>query len=264
MSTPTSFCQPTSFCTVSTNPCKHELILLLNSIAFCHPNAKVYIVCDTPTYTEIANMFHDNLQIHLYVELDQYSKLSRQEMTEKGIWGEFQMAKATAIEHALSHNTDTLFVDCDVVFLEPISHIDSSKQLGVSRGYINEETASKVGIYNGGFLWTNQRTLPSKWREYTKTSRYFDQASIEDLTREYTFFEFPEQCNFQSWRFIVGDTANPEKYFNPTHRHILYKDKRLQSIHSHFRDPRFKPINDFFLQQLKQANMRHILTMLKS
>jgi hypothetical protein len=252
--------QPSSFCTVSTNPCKHELKILLSTLAKCHPKSKVYIVCDTPTYDSISNI-NGGLQLHLYVELDQYSNLSRQEMTEKGIWGEFQMAKATAIEHALSHNTDTLFVDCDVVFLEPV-HIDTSKQLGVSRGYINKETASKVGIYNGGFLWTNQRTLPAKWRQYTKTSRYFDQASIEDLTREYTFFEFPEQYNFQSWRFIVGDTPNPEKYFTPTRGHILYKDKRLQSIHTHFQDSRFKPINDFFLKQLKEANMRHVLNQL--
>jgi hypothetical protein len=247
--------QPSSFCTVSTDSCKHELKLLLTSLAKCHPKAKVYIVCDTPTYDYVSNMNH-GLQLHLYVELDKYTHLQRTEMTQQGIWGEFQMSKASAIQHALSYNTDTLFVDCDVVFLEPVTHIDTTKQLGVSRGYINEETASKVGIYNGGFLWTNQRTLPQKWREYTKTSRYFDQASIEDLTREYTFFEFPEQYNFQSWRFIVGDTPNPEQYFKPVKNHIMYKGKRLQSIHTHFGNPHFEQINQFFLAQLKQANLR--------
>ncbi len=255
---------PSSFCTVSTEQCKHELILLLNSIAHCHPNSPVYIVCDTSTYLSISELFHSNLKINLYVELDHYSNLSRQEMTEKGIWGEFQMAKATAIEYALSYHPDTLFVDSDVIFLEPVTHIDKTKQLGVSRGYINEETASKVGVYNGGFIWTNQRTLPGKWRQYTKTSRYFDQASIEDLVKEFDTFEFPEQYNFQSWRFIVGDTPNPEKDFNPTHRHILYKNRRLQSIHTHFKEPRFQPINAFFLEQLRQAKMRHVLGWLQA
>jgi hypothetical protein len=245
---------PSSFCTVSTNSCKHELKLLLTSLAKCHPKSKVYIVCDMPTYESIATM-NNGLQLYLYVELDKYTNLSRQQMTQQGIWGEFQMAKATAIEHALAYNTDTLFIDSDVIFLEPVNHIDPTKQLGLSKGYINEDTASKVGIYNGGFLWTNQRTLPMKWRQYTKTSRYFDQASIEDLAREYIFFEFPEQYNFQSWRFIVGDTPNPEKDFKPIRGHILYKGKRLQSIHTHFGDPRFEQINQFFLAQLKQANI---------
>jgi hypothetical protein len=249
---------PSSFCTVSTDACKHELKLLLKSLAKCHPKAKVYIVCDMSTYVSLSE-FSSNLELHLHVELNEYSHLSRQEMTQKGIWGDFQMSKATAIEHALSYNTDTLFVDCDVVFLEPVTHIDMSKQMGVSRGYINEETASKVGIYNGGFLWTNQRTLPMKWRQYTKTSRYFDQASIEDLTRDYTFFEFPEQYNFQSWRFIVGDTPSPETHFKPVRGHILYKGKRLQSIHTHFGNPHFEQINQFFLSQLKQAQMKYVL-----
>jgi len=212
-------------------------------------------VCDTSTY-EFISTINNGLKLYFYIELDKYSNLSRQQMTEQGIWGNFQMAKATAIEHALSHNADTLFVDSDVIFLEPVTHIDTTKQLGVSRGCINEDTASKVGIYNGGFLWTNQRTLPVKWREYTKTSRYFDQASIEDLTREYTFFEFPEQYNFQSWRFIVGDTPNPEQYFKPVRGHIMYKGKRLQSIHTHFGDHRFHQINHFFLDQLKQAQIK--------
>lgn len=251
--------QPSSFCTVTTKQCKHELISLLSSIVYHHPNDNVYILCDTDTYNTVEPLFRNRLKCNWYKELDKYSDLSRQQMTEKGIWGEFQMEKATAIEYALNDESDTLFVDCDILFLEPVSHVDSTKQLGVSKGYINKETSDKVGIYNGGFLWTNQKSLPDKWRQYTKTSRYFDQASIEDLVKEYATFEFPEQYNFQSWRFIVGDQPNPERYFIPSTRHILYKEKRLQSIHTHFRESRFQQINQFFLQQLYQAKMFHVI-----
>jgi hypothetical protein len=247
---------PSSFCTVATKQCKHELIALLLSLAYYHPKSVVYIICDTIT----ANTFTMNIDLEckFFIKLDEYSNLSRQQMTEKGIWGEFQMSKATAIEYALRDTEDTLFLDCDVIFLEPIK-IPKGYSLGVSRGYINNETSNKVGLYNGGFLWTNQKNLPIVWRQYTQKSRYYDQASIEDLTYIYSFFEFIEQTNFQSWRFIVGEEPNPEKYFTPTNKHILYKEKRLQSIHTHFTEARFQEINKFFIQQLSQAKMFHVI-----
>jgi hypothetical protein len=250
---------PSSFCTVSTKQCKHELILLLSSILYHHSKTPICIVCDTDTFDTVEPLFHNNTEIYWFKDLNEYSNLTRQEMTEKGIWSTFQMSKATAIEYALIKNQDTLFLDSDIVLLEPVKDIPPNKQLGVSRGYINKETSDKVGIYNGGFLWTNQKCLPEKWRQYTKTSRYFDQASIEELVKEYDYFEFSEQHNFQSWRFIVGDQPNPKMYFTPMNKHILYKEKRLQSIHTHFNDPKFKQINDFFIQQLTKSKMYHIL-----
>jgi hypothetical protein len=250
---------PSSFCTVSTKKCKNELVSLLSSILYHHSDITVYIVCDTDTYKSIEPLFRDRLKIIWHNDLDKYSNLSRQQMTEKGIWSDFQMSKADAIQYALQEHTDTLFLDADIILLEPMKDIDATKQLGVSRGFINKETSDQVGIYNGGFLWTNQPTLPEKWRNYTKTSRYFDQASIEDLVKEYSYFEFPEQHNVQSWRFIVGEESFIERFFKPTTRHILYKDKRLQSIHTHFNEMRFQQINHFLLQQLHQARMFHVI-----
>jgi hypothetical protein len=253
--------QPSSFCTVSTNKCKHELKGLLSSLAYCHYGSNVYIVCDTVTETELKSIYSKKLNCKWFSILDEYSELTRQEMEQKGIWAEFQMSKATAIEKALETETDTLFVDSDIIFIEPVSDIDKTKQLGVSRGYINKETSDKVGIYNGGFLWTNQKTLPERWRHYTKTSRYFDQASIEDLTKEFTTFEFSEQNNVQSWRFIVGEEKNISKFFvsDFKNRRIYYKTKPLRSIHTHFNDRRFEPINQFFIQLITNAKMVPVL-----
>lgn len=255
---------PSSFCTVSTKQCKHELYLLLSSILYHHSLIPVYIVCDTDTYNTIDPLFHDKLNIKWFKQLDEYSNLSRQQMTEKGIWSDFQMSKATAIEYALNKEHDTLFLDSDIILLEPMQDVDVTKQLGVSRGYINKKTADHVGIYNGGFLWTNQPSLPDKWRHYTKRSRFFDQASIEDLVKEFDTFEFPEQHNVQSWRFIVGEEPFIERFFKPSTKHILYKDKRLQSIHTHFGDHRFEKINNFLLQQFKEAKMFHVIKFIAS
>ena len=57
-------------------------------------------------------------------------------------------------------------------------YINTKYSLGVCPGFINKETYEKYGYYNGGMLWVKDKEIPQKWREYTKTSRYFDQASI--------------------------------------------------------------------------------------
>ena len=39
--------------------------------------------------------------------------------------------------------------------------------------------------YNGGMLWVQNKDVPNDWIEFTKTSRFHDQASIEDLVKKY-------------------------------------------------------------------------------
>ena len=252
--------EPSSFCTICTKKCIHELKSLLSSISLYHNLATVYIICDNPSREALETTFSKSLNCIWYVELDKYSNLSRSEMTRMNIWSYFQMYKATAIEYSLKHSPDTLFVDSDVIFLGPVNCIDDTKDLGVSIGYINQETIDKVGYYNGGFIWTKNTTMPNRWRHYTKTSRYFDQASIEDLVKEYTTFIFPEQYNFQPWRFIVGEESSNqiESHFNVINNTILYKEQPLQSIHTHFDDQRFYSINQFLIRLILRARMKDI------
>ena len=81
-----------------------------------------------------------------------------------------------------------------MVILDTIDDIDKSKQLGLSPHYIRKRDTDLYGYYNGGMLWTNQKTLKDDWIKFTKTSRYFDQASIEDLANNYSFFVFGENA----------------------------------------------------------------------
>ena len=95
---------------------------------------------------------------------------------------DFQMMKAYAIDEALKYEKDTLFLDADIILLDVIDNIDNKKQLGLSP-YIKKSDTDRYGYYNGGVLWTNQKTVKNDWIKFTKTSRYFDQASIEDLAK---------------------------------------------------------------------------------
>ena len=250
---------PSSFCTICTSPCKQELVGFLLSLSIHHKNATVYVMCDSETQREIDKISpRILLNIKWLIKLDKYSKMNRAQMEAAGVWSDFQMAKAHAIEEALKHQKDTLFLDSDIIILDTLDGVVEGKQIGVSPQFIKQVNVDETGYYNGGMLWTNQKTLPNDWIEFTKTSRYFDQASIEDLEKKYDSFEFGENYNLQTWRFIVGkeDSQTIASYLNVDRvsGKLMYKDKPLKFIHTHFNSPRFKPINDFFIQKLTEAN----------
>lgn len=257
---------PSSFATICTKQCKAELIGFLLSLSIHHRGAKVYIMCDKETKENVDRMsYMPELELCWSVSLDKYSNYNRDEMTKLGIWSEFQMAKSYILDIALEECNDCMFLDSDTIITDVMNDVDDSKEIGVSPGFINEVTYRQVGYYNGGMLWTKNKEVPKLWRKYTETSRYFDQASIEDLVKHFTkgeekqYFEFGEEYNVQSWRFIVG--AEPTNVVVSHLKHdvskqkILYKSKPIKFIHTHFHEDRFRPINTMFLNVLKQAKM---------
>ena len=256
--------KPGSFSSICTSNCAFELTGLLLSLSLYHPNETIFILSDTKTKEIIDNMTpQPRLQIKWYIELNKYDGMNRQIMTSKGIWSEFQMAKANIIDYALKNVTDTLFLDSDIIITDTIDDIDFSKELGVSPQFIRQEHINKTGYYNGGMLWTKNKDIPKDWIEFTKTSRYFDQASIEDLAKKYSYFEFGENYNLQCWRLLLS-IKNPQQianYITSTDK-LYYKDKPLKFIHTHFLDKRFKSFNDLIIQHLSDAKMYKILAII--
>ena len=247
--------QPNSFCSLATYGCHSELFGLLLSISVHHNGAIVYCAVDTQTKEYIENSSPEiDLAINWVVSLDEYSGLDRDAMEKKGVWTDFQMQKAIVIDEALKREKDTLFLDADILLLDTIDDIDKTKQLGVSPHYINKNSTDTFGYYNGGVLWTNQKSVKDDWIEFTKTSRYFDQASIEDLVEKYNTFEFGENYNFSWWR-ITQSSEPPKDIVNKLsiqNNKIHYKGAPLKFVHTHFYETRedVKLFNDVIVQCL--------------
>ncbi len=231
--------RPSSFCSLATYTCHHELFGLLLSLSLYHPGEKVHCLVDSKTKKTIDESTPKiKLNIIWHVKLDKYSGMNRRQMEQKCIWSEFQMMKAEVINLALKEDPDTLFLDADMVILDTIDDIDKSKQLGLSPHYIRKRDTDLYGYYNGGMLWTNQKTLKDDWIKFTKTSRYFDQASIEDLANKYTFFTFDENYNFSWWRVAQSDIP-PESIISNisiNDNKLHYKNKPIKIIHTHFHE----------------------------
>ena len=254
--------KPGSFATLCTSNCAFELVGLLLSLSIFHTNEKIYIICDTKTKEIIGEMTpQPRLQIAWHIELDKYDGMDRQQMENRGVWSEFQMAKAKIIQKALLLERDTLLLDSDIIITDTIDDIDLTKELGVSPHYMKDEIHEKYGLYNGGMLWTKNKKVASDWILFTRKSRYFDQASIEDLARKYSHFEFGENYNLQAWRLTLSSGPIIQN-FSSSLGSLQYKNKPIKFIHTHFLDKRFAGFNELIINHLKKAKMYKILAII--
>ncbi len=246
--------QPDSFCFISTHSSSHELVGMLLSLSIHHNNSKVYGLVDSETYNLITNFIPKiQLQLFLKTSLNKYSNKNRDIMVKEKIWDEFQMQKANVIKYALENENDTMFLDSDILFFNPITCIDKTKEIGLSPHYIKKTKTDEVGYYNGGCLWTKNKNVPDDWIEFTKTSRYHDQASMEDLAKKYSFQEFDKEINFMPWRILLAN--NPQEVVNSiniNNNQINIGDKPLIFLHTHFHDKLFIQINNILINALRK------------
>ena len=245
---------PDSFCFICTHNSCFELTGMLLSLSIHHKNAKVYGLIDTQTNKDLENMTPKlHLSLDLRVTLDKYANKNRIQMVDEKIWDEFQMQKAEVIRIALEKSRDTLFLDSDIIFLAPITCINKTKEIALSPHYVKKSNTDEVGYFNGGCMWTKNKNVPDDWIEFTKTSRYHDQASIEDLARKYPNQLLGEEINFMPWRVLLAD--NPQEVINNVninYNAVNYKTKPIIFLHTHFLDSRFAQVNNMFINALKK------------
>ncbi len=258
---------PSSFSTICTSNCDFECIGLLLSLSVYHPNETIYIICDSKAKQTIEEMTpKPRLNIVFMIELDEYDGMGRREMVAQDVWTDFQMMKARVIAKALENEPDTLLLDCDIIITGTIDDVDTSKDLGVSPQFIRQEFIDKTGYYNGGMLWTKNTDVPMDWINFTKTSRYYDQASIEDLVKKYSYFEFGENYNIQCWRMTLSDESPEEIAERFTSEaggvNVYYNNKPIKFIHTHFNDGRFEVFNKLMIQHYLQAKNYKLLAII--
>jgi len=258
---------PSSFCTICTNKCKNELVLLLLTLSIHHNGAKVYIMCDKESKLAIDELTPDlnkQLKLSWYVELDKYSNKTRADMEKEKNWSDFLKNKMNIMLKALNKEKDTLFLDSDMVILDKISDIQHNKDVGLSPQFIRQQNVLETGYYNAGFLWTNSKKVCEYWKEIIEPNHSCaEQIHMKKLTEKFKSFEFGENYNLQTWRFILGKedsktVASNIKIANTGK--IYYKNSPLKCIHTHFKEERFKDINNLFMLRMAQARYYKELT----
>jgi hypothetical protein len=208
----------------------------------------LYLLCTVAVEQQIKGLYKGEFIIS--TDLEPYEGLSRQQMehlpSKKGypnLFYDFTAEKTTLMSWALSHEKNKqgiLFCDSDIFWLAPLPRIPVTATLGVSAHGIRSKDEAKFGIYNAGFFWTKDPTIPDQWREAIKTSRFFEQAAIEDLVKLHPTHIFGQECNYGWWRLFQAPVLAEEKkkewtiFRSTEHSGILINGTPLVCIHTHF------------------------------
>lgn len=207
----------------------------------------VYLLCDSKT--EAALKEQPPLYsgpIHINTGLDRYGEVSRKKMTGqrgtiyKTMWEDFMMEKATVIEQALTEEPAVFFFDSDICFLGPLPLIPAEAKVAVSPHMIKPRDEDRFGKFNAGFMWTNDKRVPNMWRQASHTSRFFDQAALEDVVNNFqpeNVYEFPKQHNYGWWRMYQSteSSINQQKQWTISRTAGISVDgQQLMSIHTHW------------------------------
>jgi hypothetical protein len=258
---------PASFSVIGTKQNHYELELLLGTLSLHHPNAKVYCYVDTFTKQKIENYsFIENLNVNLFNELDEFSNMSRNDMERMGCFNQFLSNKFRVIEKALNKEENTLFLDSDIILLNRIELPPGNYNLGLTPQNIPIKNQLETGYFNAGFVYISEISLVRKWEKETTSSRYYEQASLENLVKSEgtRLIELTEVYNLMPWPMLLNNESSQEfaTRFEIRSNKIYYNHKKLNCVHTHLRDERFRIFNETITTLLAESGNSKELTLM--
>ena len=170
----------------------------------------VYVYCDSFIEAYIKNEKPYKGEIHTKNALEKYSNYDRKQMEQMpgnefpSLFGDFVIEKTHLMDWVFETKDSVLFCDADICFLDKLPIIPDGTVLGVSPHVIRIRDEEKFGIYNAGFLYAAHKTIPAKWKEYSRESKFFEQIAIEKLVESFPHYIFPIQNNYGWWRLLQG------------------------------------------------------------
>lgn len=221
-------------CTLSTINTINDLKVFLFTLELFNPNKpKVYLLCDTETAKIAKELYKGELIVDS--RLDSYGAVNRKRMTgQRGIlyktqWEDFMMEKATVMDLAFEKEDAVFFFDSDICFLGQLPQIPPNTKIGVSPHMIKPIDEERYGKFNAGFLWTNDKRVPNWWRDKSKTSRFYDQAALEDVVKEFQQEEvhnFSIHNNYGWWRMYQSS----EPSLNLQKNWSIFRNAQIPSV----------------------------------
>jgi hypothetical protein len=205
--------QPAALALVANSHALADLDLFLYSLQLWNPNPPpIVLFCTAKVQDWIPGKYKGG--VTSFPVLEHYEGLTRAQMekmpSKKGrpnLFYDFTEEKCALMTQALSLLPEkdkprgVLFCDADLLWLAPLPQIPSGNSLALSRHMIHDRDEAKYGRYNAGLLWTNDPAVITAWQNACTTSRFFEQAALEELE----VFEpvlFPEQINYGWWRMF--------------------------------------------------------------
>ena len=205
--------KPSIIATLATGAVIQDLLIFFTSLqVFNATPPTVYLFCDRQIGAAVAAIKYPG-RIVQKVCLDAYTGLNRAAMEKlpgkkySSLFFDFTMEKVALMKWVLGEaGASALFCDADICFLGPLPDIPVGKTLGLSRHMIRQRDEDRYGKYNAGFMWFSDKATIDAWEVACGTSRFFEQAALEDiaLAAGDGLYEFPMNHNYGWWRMWQG------------------------------------------------------------
>lgn len=214
----------------------HEFLILHKSLQLFNPETKIVVLCDDESAKIILALANPNI-----IVLNELKKLNYSAIKlRKKHFLKLVLRKCDVMQYAVDTFGETLFVDTDIVFLNPFKVV-SDKQLVLSRHHIDNFFEEKYGKYNVGYLLIRDKSFPEWLKKATLTrSNYFEQECLNHAEREFDIEVFSMNHNFGWWRLyqykFPGERYQKFDYGST----IFWNDEPLVSVHVHMCSDGFK------------------------
>lgn len=188
-----------SFSLVSTHPCERETALLIYSIRRAGYQCPILLVCDDIVANYLRQFKFPNVIIKREANSHQ---LENVKVEEKNTFHrpDIIMKKMDAMQWAIDECDNTMFVDSDLLFLRDFDYEINYPNM-LSPHYGKQESADRYGGFNAGYLFSEDRYLPERWRWlYRNRSRFYEQECMALLTENFDCGKFSKQHNIGIWR----------------------------------------------------------------
>jgi hypothetical protein len=225
--------------------------LFVATLELWHPDAVLYVYADSETVvTKTPKSGALNVK---QTALDKYKGKRRSEMeatpgeTYDSLFKEYTYEKANVLRWMFEaqptlKTTGAWFMDADILHCAPLPVIPESATLALSPHYIRAADESKFGHFNAGYMWLKDPVLIDIWKVAGHSSRFFEQAALEDVARAAgsAAYSFPPSVNFGWWRMFQSPFSPPDQqkkfsvYRPDPGIGLRYDGQTLQSIHTHW------------------------------
>jgi len=237
-----------------------EFLLLKESLEQYH-SCKWFISCDKATYDALNT--YNNITFLIKIKTDDADHNIGNEI-QKDNWMNIMMTKFDAVEMAIKQEGHVLFLDSDMIFVNPIEEkilslflnkdIDACICPHMTNDPFNE---AKHGYYNAGMFHVKNLNLIEEWRNLSKNYKtlnfYFEQQPLEYVQRNFVCLNLPINYNIGWWRF------NNEKTQKRLDSLVVVDDKinfgKLPAVNFHFhiaRELAYQNFGKFLLDKVEQ------------
>ena len=264
----------TTIATLATGVVIDDLRILLSTLQlFNEAPPTVYIFADTVIAAAIPGLAYPGT-IVVKEQLNPYSGLTRADMEKLpgkrgNLFFDFTLEKIELLKWVLRQTSDALFCDADICFTAPLPIIPADKTVGLSPHMIRLSDEAKYGKYNAGFMWFSSLEAVSLWEKACSTSRFFEQAALEDVAAAFpdSLHLFPVTQNYGWWRLWQGP-ENPHSLLAkwaftpiPLTSGLTIDGVPLGSIHTHFAEQKDMATREF--NEIIRTMLKNVLKTVK-